>query len=87
MLGSAFWRKEMPRYTIKDIKHDQEWEIQCSWDELQTILNENPDFKQGLSTPNFVTQTGNTVSRTSSDWRDLLKKVKKGSGKGNTINV
>jgi hypothetical protein len=45
------------------------------------------NLKQGLSTPNFVTHTGNTISKTSTDWRDLLKKVKKGSGRGNTINV
>jgi len=77
----------MPKYTIIDTSNNTEWEIQCSWDELQEILEENSNLKQGLSTPNFVTQTGNTVSRTSGDWRDLLKKVKKGSGKGNTINV
>jgi hypothetical protein len=77
----------MPRYTIIDTSDDTEWEIQCSWDELQIVLSENSNLKQGLSTPNFVTQTGNTVSKTSTDWRDLLKKVKKGSGRGNTINV
>lgn len=77
----------MPRYTIIDTSDDTEWEIQCSWDELQIVLSENSNLKQGLSTPNFVTQTGNTISKTSTDWRDLLKKVKKGSGKGNTINV
>jgi len=77
----------MPRYTIIDISDDTEWEIQCSWDKLQIVLSENSNLKQGLSTPNFVTQTGNTISKTSTDWRDLLKKVKKGSGKGNTINV
>lgn len=77
----------MPRYTIIDTSDDTEYEIQCSWDELQIVLNENPNLKQGLSTPNFVTQTGNTISKTSTDWRDLLKKVKKGSGRGNTINV
>jgi hypothetical protein len=77
----------MPRYTIIDTSDDTEYEIQCSWDELQIVLNENSNLKQGLSTPNFVTQTGNTISKTSTDWRDLLKKVKKGSGRGNTINV
>ena len=77
----------MPRYTIIDTSDDTEYEIQCSWDELQIVLNENSNLKQGLSTPNFVTQTGNTISKTSTDWRDLLKKVKKGSGRGNTINI
>lgn len=77
----------MPRYTIIDTNDDTQYEVQCSWDELQVVLSENKNLKQGLSTPNFVTQTGNTISRTSGDWRDLLKKVKKGSGRGNTINV
>jgi hypothetical protein len=77
----------MPRYTIIDTSNDTEYEVQCSWDELQIVLNENTNLKQGLSTPNFVTHTGNTISKTSTDWRDLLKKVKKGSGRGNTINV
>jgi hypothetical protein len=77
----------MPKYTIVDTRDNTELEIQCSWDELQIVLSENSYLKQGLSTPNFVTQTGNTISKTSTDWRDLLKKVKKGSGKGNSINV
>ena len=47
---------------------------------LQTGL-----FEQQLSTPGFVSMTGGTLSRTSSDWKDLLKKMKKESGRGNTI--
>ena len=34
----------------------------------------------------IVTHTGNIVNKTSGDWKDLLKKIKKGSGKGNTID-
>jgi hypothetical protein len=44
-------------------------------------------FEQQLATPGFVSQTGGTLSKTSGDWRDLLKKVKKGAGRNNTINV
>ena len=77
----------MPTYTIKDVKENQEWEVICSWNELQEILDTNPNLKQGLSTPVSVSMTGNTVSRTSGDWRDYLKKVKKESGKGDTINI
>jgi hypothetical protein len=77
----------MPTYTIKDVKENQEWEVICSWNELQEILDTSPNLKQGLSTPVSVSMTGNTVSRTSGDWRDYLKKVKKESGKGDTINI
>jgi hypothetical protein len=77
----------MPTYTIKDIKENQEWEVICSWNELQEILDTNPNLKQELATPMSVSMTGNTVSRTSGDWRDYLKKVKKESGKGDTINI
>lgn len=77
----------MPSYTIKNTKDGDEWEVVCSWDELQTLLDASPDLVQGLSTPSFVTQTGSTISRTSTDWRDLLKKVKRESGRNDTINV
>tara|TARA_R110000868_G_scaffold105345_2_gene289669 strand:+ start:1340 stop:1573 length:234 start_codon:yes stop_codon:yes gene_type:complete len=77
----------MPTYTIKDTKENQEWEIICSWNELQEMLYKNSNLKQGLQTPVSVSMTGSTVSRTSGDWRDLLKKVKKESGKGNSINI
>jgi len=44
-------------------------------------------YIQELSVPNFVTMTGSTLGKTSSDWKDLLKKIKKGSGRNNTINT
>ena len=39
-----------------------------------------------LSTPQFVTQTGMTINKTSDGWKDVLSKVKKSSAKNNTIN-
>jgi hypothetical protein len=77
----------MPKYTIINKDTEEEWEVQCSWDELQAMLSENPGYKQGLSTPNFITQPGSTISKTSGDWRDHLKRMKKHSGKNNSINV
>jgi hypothetical protein len=44
-------------------------------------------YTQQLSTPNFVSMTGGTLSKTSTDWKDLLKKIKKESGRNNTINI
>ena len=42
-------------------------------------------FTQELSTPNLVTMVGGTLSKTSGDWRDLMKKINKEAGRGNTV--
>ena len=70
----------MPTYTLKDIKTQEEWDVRCSYEELQTILDEMPDVSQVLKFPAMVTQAGSTLSKTSGDWRDLLKKIDKNAG-------
>lgn len=57
-----------------------------SLSERQALLDTG-QYVQELSTPNFVSMTGGTLSKTSSDWKDLLKKIKKESGRNNNINV
>lgn len=37
-------------------------------------------------TPSIVSQVGGTLSKTSDGWKDVLKKVKSGSGRNNTIH-
>ncbi len=78
----------MPVYTLRDIKTRQEHDVTCTYDELQQILDAQPDLIKVLSTPNFVgnTQT-HANSKTSDGWKDLLGKIKKGSGKNNTIKT
>lgn len=79
----------MPVYTIKDLKSGDHWEVMCSYEELQTILNEQPDVAQVLKAPNIIgSRMGNQDMKVPDGFKDLLKnKIKKGSGKGNTINV
>jgi hypothetical protein len=79
----------MPVYTLKDLKTDEHSDVTCSWDELQTILNEQPDVKHVLKAPKIVSsRMGNNDLKVPDGFKDLLKnKIKKGSGKGNTINV
>ena len=77
----------MPTYNVIDKKKNKEYEVICSWNELQHMLSASADLKQGLSTPHTVSMVNSTIGRTSGDWRDLMKKVKKESGKGNTINA
>ena len=34
----------MPIYTLKDTKTQDEWDVQMSYDDLQIVLDENPEF-------------------------------------------
>jgi len=75
----------MPTYTVIHEKTGEEKDIFCSFSELETYLKENPDWSKMISAPNIITHTGNVVNKTSGDWKDLMKNIKKGSGEGNTI--
>jgi len=79
----------MPVYTLKDIESEEEWDVICSWDELQATINENPNFQQVLVPLKIISnRMGNSDMKVPEGFKDLLKnKVKKGSGRGNTINV
>ena len=76
----------MPTYKLRNKKTKESTEVFCTWDQLQEILKEDNDLVIQLTTPAFVTQSGMTLSKTSDGWKDVLKKVKKGSAKDNTIN-
>ena len=79
----------MPVYTLKDLKSQNQWDVTCSWNELQTMLDEQQNLKHVLSAPKIVSSvSGNRDLKVPDGFKDLLKnKVKKGSGKGNTVNV
>jgi len=69
------------------MKTQKTWDVVCSWDELQKILDELPDVTQVLSTPKIVSQAGSTLSKTDDGWKEVLNKVKSGSGRANTIKT
>lgn len=77
----------MPKYTLKDIKTLEEWDVMCSYEQLQVILDETPNTKQVLKFPSMVTQSGSTLSKTSSDWRDHLKRIDKAAGKDSKVHT
>tara|TARA_R110000868_G_scaffold257060_3_gene514156 strand:- start:231 stop:446 length:216 start_codon:yes stop_codon:yes gene_type:complete len=45
------------------------------------------EWEQALSTASFISQTGSTLNKAGSGWKDVLHKVKSGSSKSNTINT
>jgi hypothetical protein len=77
----------MPTYTLRDIKTQNQWDVVCSYEELQTILDEMPDVVKVLSTPKIVTGVGSLHSKVPDGFKDKLNQIKKGSGKSNTIKT
>ena len=77
----------MPSYTLKDTKNNYTWDIVCSWNELQIILDEMPDVIQVLSAPKVVAGVGSLNSKVPDGFKDVLNKVKSEAGEGNTIKT
>ena len=78
---------KVPKYTLRDIKTNNTWDVTCSWDELQIILDEMPDVVKELSTPSFCGNTMSNLRRAGSGWQDVLNGIKKNSGDGNKIKT
>lgn len=78
----------MPTYTVKrdDPKAKKEWDVICSWNELQEMLLEYK-LKQVLSVPLIVSGVGNLHSKTDDGWKENLKRIKKNAGSKSTIKL
>jgi len=81
---------KVPKYTLKkwvDAKRRfVEWDIECPADEVQAICNEY-NAERVFKFPGIVSGQGSLLSKTDSGWKDNLNRIKKNSGKGNTIKV
>lgn len=74
----------MPTYTMKNLETGEIKDMILSLREREEMLASG-QYQQELATPNFATMVGGTLSRTSGDWRDLMKKINKEAGRGNTV--
>lgn len=79
-------RKLMPEYTIRDIKTKKEFDVNCTWTEMQDLLNENPNLVQKLSTPKIISGRSGGM-KVPDGFTDLKKQIKKHSGRGNSIKL
>ena len=61
------------------------WQTLCSYDEMKSQLNDEVELVPVM--PNIVSGVGSLMSKTDDGWKDNLKRIKAGSGKGNTIKV
>lgn len=76
----------MPTYTLRRISTGEEWDVNCSFDDLAQQL-ENDDIIKVLSTPKIVTGVGTLHGKVPDGFKDKLNQIKKGSGEGNTIKT
>jgi hypothetical protein len=81
----------MPTYIIRKdddtpLEEAHTWEVFCSHKELQEMCAEY-GVRQVLSAPKIVSMVGHNITKTPDSWRDHLKGIKSGSGRGNTIKT
>jgi hypothetical protein len=77
----------MPTYEVRDLKTGEDTEIICSYSSLQEKIDSGRFIQVHKSTATIVTHTGSVLGKTSGDYKDLIKKIKKGSGRGNSIHT
>lgn len=75
----------MPTYTMKNKSTGQVQEMVLSLSEREELLSEG-EWEQLLSTPKLVSSVHGTLRQAGDGWKEVLNKVKSGSGKNNTVN-
>jgi hypothetical protein len=71
---------------MRDIKTKEEFDVTCTWSEMQDLLKENPNLIQKLSTPKIISGRMGGM-KVPDGFTDLKKQIKKNSGRGNTIKT
>lgn len=76
----------MPTYDMKNVKTGEVEEMFLKISEKEAMV-ESGEWVQVLAPLNIISQQGSTLSKTDNGWRDILKTIKKNSGRGNTIKT
>lgn len=78
----------MPLYDMKNTETGEVKEMFLSLSKREDFLKDNPQWVQ-LPSAMTVVYDGyvDNLTRAGSGWNDLIKEVKKGSGKDNTIKT
>ena len=75
----------MPTYLIKNTETEEEKEVFMNYGTLQEYLSMNPSWSQIHKSSHIVGGVRDVFSRTDEGWKDVVKSIKKGSGKCNTV--
>ena len=77
----------MPTYTLKNRETGEVEDKVCSIATMQELTDEETgEYDQIIGSPRIVTHRGSVIGTTSGDWKNLVSKIKKGSGRNNTVN-
>lgn len=78
----------MPTYNFRNKETGEETEVLIRISELDKYKEDNPHLEQFLKAPpRIVSMVGSLHSRTSDGFKDVLNKIKDGSGSNNTIKT
>ena len=75
----------MPTYMLRNKRTDETWQVLCTYKEMKERLNDEVELVPVF--PNIVSGVGSLLSKTDDGWKETLKRIKSGSGKGNTIKT
>jgi hypothetical protein len=75
----------MPTYDMKNVKTGEVKEMIIPWSKKKEMLESGEWESVHLGSMSIIGHTGDIGMKTSGDFRDLLKKIKTGSGRGNNI--
>lgn len=78
----------MPIYNFRSTETGEITEVTLRISQLDQYKTDNPQLEQvHLSAPGLTSGHKSARQLAGSDWNDLLKGIKKSSGKGNTIKT
>lgn len=75
----------MPTYTFKNNETGHEFDSFMPYDDLSTYLSEHSELSQVIKFPGIVSDAGSM--KPDQGFRDVLKRIKAASGRGNTIDT
>ncbi len=68
----------MPTYTVKDIKTLHEYDVICSYDDLQIKLDAMPDLIHVITAPRIIGERGTNI-KVDDGFREVMSRVKDGA--------
>lgn len=78
----------MPTYSFRDNKTGREFNDSMSISQLEIFLNENAHIEQIITVaPALADPSRLSIRKPDSGFRDVLKRIKKASGRKNSINT
>lgn len=78
----------MANYSFRNTRTNEEFEVDMPISQLDAYKAENPHLEQFISrAPAMADPSRLGLRKPDAGFRDVLKRVKKASGKGNSINT